>query len=167
MSTNLAQFAAECRRLLKAEPGPAGRRKVCDLLARSLKDDDFVGDVVNDATPERKVMYEDPELGFCILGHRYEGEKKNVPPHDHGPSWAIYGQARGETLMTDFDLLEPATEAKPGKARPAREYSITRGMAHLYNEGELHAPTRNGPTRLVRIEGMNMDRVKRLKFEVA
>lgn len=167
MSTDLARFAAECRTLLKAEPGPAGRRKVCGLLEQALKQPEFVQAVVDDGSPERKVMYEDPELGFCILGHRYEGEKKNVPPHDHGPSWAIYGQARGETLMTDFELLEPATRDKPGKARAVRDYSITPGMAHLYNEGELHAPTRNGPTRLVRIEGTNMDQVKRLKFELA
>lgn len=167
MSTDLAGFAAECRSLLQAEPGPGGRRKVCALLTQALKEREFVEQVVNDATPERKVMYEDPELGFCILGHRFEGEKKDVPPHDHGPSWAIYGQARGETLMTDFALVEPASEAKPGKARAVRDYSITPGMAHFYNEGELHAPTRNGPTRLVRIEGMNMDKVKRLKFELA
>lgn len=167
MGTNLAQFATECRSLLKAEPGSAGRRKVCDLLARALQDERFVSEAVDDSTPERKVLYEDPELGFCILGHRYEGQKKDVPPHDHGPSWAIYGQARGETRMTDFALVEPASEAKPGKARPVRDYSITPGMAHLYNEGELHAPVREGPTRLVRIEGINMDKVKRLKFERA
>jgi hypothetical protein len=167
MSIDLARFAAECSAMLKAEPGPPGRTRVCALLQQALRDPAFVDELVNDATPERKVVYEDPELGFCILGHRYEGEKKNVPPHDHGPSWAIYGQARGETLMTDFELLEPATEAKPGRARKLRDYSITPGMAHLYNEGELHAPTRNGPTRLVRIEGINMDKVKRLKFETA
>jgi hypothetical protein len=167
MSSELSSFAARCRALLKAEPGPAGRRKVCALLEQALKEHAFVEEVVNGSTPERKVMYEDPELGFCILGHRYEGGKKDVPPHDHGPTWAIYGQAHGETLMTDFALVEPASEAKPGKARAVRRYSITPGMAHLYNEGELHAPTRNGPTRLVRIEGMNMDKVKRLKFEQA
>jgi len=165
MESAVAHFAAECRKLLQAEPGPAGRRKVCDLLAHSLQDERFVSEAVDDSTPERKVLYEDPELGFTILGHRHEGVRQEVAPHDHGPSWAIYGQARGETKMTDFAMVEPATEAKPGKARPVREYRITPGIAHLYNEGELHAPTRDGPTRLVRIEGVNMDRVKRLKFE--
>ena len=167
MGRTVAQFAVECRRLLQAEPGPAGRRKVCDLLAQALQDPAFVNEAVDDVTPERKVLYEDPDLGFCILGHRYEGARKDVPPHDHGPSWAIYGQARGETRMTDFALVAPATEATPGKARPVRDYSIRPGMAHLYNEGELHAPLREGPTRLVRIEGVNMDRVNRLKFERA
>jgi hypothetical protein len=38
-------------------------------------------------------------------------------------------------------------------------------MAHVYNEGDLHSPTREGPTRLIRIEGTNMDRVKRLAYQ--
>jgi hypothetical protein len=37
-------------------------------------------------------------------------------------------------------------------------------MAYLYNEGDLHSPRRRGPTQLIRIEGMNMDRIKRLKY---
>ena len=45
-------------------------------------------------------------------------------------------------------------------------YTLAPGMAHLYNEGDLHAPRRNGPTRLIRIEGMNMDKVKRRAFDL-
>ena len=40
---------------------------------------------------------------------------KTSSPHDHGPCWAIYGQARGETEMSDYELLEPASPEKPGK----------------------------------------------------
>jgi len=165
MTQTLEKFAASCSSILQADPGPEGRRKVCALLEGALQDEQFVASTLTDATPERQVVYEDPQLGFCILAHRYEGEKQNVPPHDHGPSWAIYGQARGETMMTDFELVEAATESTPGKARPTRSYSITPGKAHLYNEGELHAPTRKGATRLIRIEGTNMDRIKRLKYQ--
>jgi hypothetical protein len=164
MTTTLKQFAAECRTILNAEPGPSGRRQICTRLEALLKDSAFAAEIVTEATPERKVVYEDPALGFCILGHNYK-TAKDSSPHDHGPSWAIYGQARGETEMTDFELVEPASEGKPGKARALREYKLTPGQAYLYNEGDLHAPRRRGPTQLIRIEGLNMDRVKRLKFE--
>jgi hypothetical protein len=40
-------------------------------------------------------------------------------------------------------------------------------MAHLYNEGDLHAPRRDGPTRLIRIEGMNMAKIRRRAYELA
>ena len=164
MSATLEQFAGECRTILKAEPGPSGRRKICARLEELLRDPQFVAASVGDATPERQVLYEDPELGFCVLAHNYSGPKDS-PPHDHGPSWAIYGQARGETEMTDYALVAPASESRPGRARPVRTYKLTPGTAHLYNEGDLHSPRRRAPTQLIRIEGMNMDRVKRLRFE--
>lgn len=164
MGHTLEQFSKQCHDLLKAEPGPAGRKKVCALLQEVLKDQSFVTKNLNDTTPERKIIYEDPELGFCILAHSYKGAKES-PPHDHGPSWAIYGQARGETQMSDFELLEKATPETPGKVRKVKTYKLTPGVAHVYNEGDLHSPKRDGPTQLIRIEGVNMETIKRLKFQ--
>jgi len=166
MAHTMEQFSKACHEILMADPGPRGREKVCTLLTEYLKDDTFVAANLADDVPERKIVYEDPDLGFCVLAHHYRGAKESTP-HDHGPHWAIYGQAKGETQMSDWSLLEPATEAKPGKVRHVRTYKLTPGMAHLYNEGDLHSPSRAGATKLIRIEGRNMEKVKRLKFEVA
>jgi predicted metal-dependent enzyme (double-stranded beta helix superfamily) len=163
MPMTLEQFVAECKTILNAEPGPSGRRKICMRLETLLQDPAFAA-LVADDTPERKVLYEDPALGFCILAHNYKTAKES-PPHDHGPSWAIYGQAKGETEMTDYELVEAPKAEQPGKARPLRTYKLTPGMAYLYNEGDLHSPRRRGPTQLIRLEGMNMDRIKREKFK--
>jgi predicted metal-dependent enzyme (double-stranded beta helix superfamily) len=164
MPHTLEDFARRCRDLLAAEPGPAGRRRVCALLQDVLKDPAFVAKHVDDSVPERKILYEDPELGFCILAHSYQGAKESQP-HDHAHTWAIYGQAVGETEMTDWELVEPATADRPGKVRRARTYTLRPGDAHVYNEGDLHSPRRAGATRLIRIEGANMDRVKRLSYQ--
>lgn len=164
MAHTLESFAADCRAALKADPGAGGRRKVCELLKPVLLDKAFVAKHFPDNAPERKILYEDPELGFCIVAHHYPGAKSSSP-HDHGPSWAIYGQATGETHMSEYDLVEPASETKTGKARKSKTYLMTPGSAYLYDVGALHAPTRHATTNLVRIEGQNMDRVKRWKFE--
>jgi hypothetical protein len=164
MTYTLEQFARACHEILRADPGPAGRKKVCALVEEALKDKAFVAAHLRDDMPERKVIYEDMELGFCILAHVYKGPRE-ASPHDHGPSWAIYGQASGETEMSDWELVEPASESKPGKVRLLRSYALKPGMAHLYNEGDLHSPRRTAPTRLIRIEGTNMDRVRRLAYE--
>jgi len=166
MTYDLEQFSAACQRILTADPGPAGREKVCALVQEVLVDEAFVAKHLGDDVPERKILYEDPKLGFCILAHNYTGAKESLP-HDHGPSWAIYGQAKGETMMNDWALITPATEQQPGKVRHVRTYSLKPGMAHVYNEGDLHSPRREGPTRLIRIEGTNMDKVRRLKYERA
>ena len=166
MSYTLEQFSAACRRILTDDRGPEGRRKVCALVQDVLKDDVFIATHLGDDGPERKILYEDPELGFCILAHVYQGARESQP-HDHGPSWAIYGQARGETVMSDWALVEPPAGSAPGKVRHVRSYTLTPGMAHVYNEGDLHSPRREGPTRLLRLEGTNMDKVRRAAYEKA
>ena len=166
MSYTLEQFAAACRRILTDDRGPEGRRKVCALVQDVLKDDVFIASHLGDDGPERKILYEDPELGFCILAHVYQGARESQP-HDHGPSWAIYGQARGETVMSDWALVEPPAGSAPGKVRHVRSYTLKPGMAHVYNEGDLHSPRREGPTRLLRLEGTNMDKVRRVAYEKA
>lgn len=164
MGYTLEDFAAGCHRILTDDPGPQGRQKVCGLVQDVLQDGAFIATHLGDDMPERKILYEDPQLGFCILAHVYRGAKES-PPHDHGPSWAIYGQARGETVMSDWQVLEPAAEDRPGKVRRRQSYALTPGMAHLYNEGDVHSPQRDGPTRLIRIEGTNMDKVRRLAYQ--
>ncbi|MSP30019.1 MAG: hypothetical protein EXR09_06105 [Acetobacteraceae bacterium] len=166
MAQTLEQFAQACRKALLDQPGSDGRKKVCELVQNVLSDPEFLKTYITDDLPERKILYEDPELGFCILGHVNRGAKGSNP-HDHGPSWAIYGQAEGETIMTDWALVAPPGETTPGKVRYVRDYSLRPGQAHFYDIGVLHSPRRDAATKLLRIEGTNMERVKRKAFEVA
>lgn len=165
MAYNLDQFAAECREALLNDAGPAGREQVVKLVSKACLDDDFVQTELGpDNDVERKKLYEDPDLGFCIFAHVYKGAK-NSNPHDHGPSWAIYGQAVGTTEMTAWRKVEAPAGGNPGKVEVAEVYEMNRGDARLYNEGDLHSPRRESETRLIRIEGQNMDGVTRDKYE--
>ena len=164
MGYTLEQFAAKCHDALKTQPGAEGRKAVCSLVKDVLKDGDFVAKYIPEGTPERHLLYEDAELGFAILAHAYVGAKGSKP-HDHGPSWAIYGQAAGETIMTDWDCVARPTDAAPGKAIASRDYVMKPGDAYLYDVGVLHSPERKGDTRLLRIEGLNMANVKRFPYE--
>ena len=42
--------------------------------------------------------------------------------------------------------------------------SMRPGDAYLYDIGVLHSPERKGPTKLIRIEGLNMSRIKRKPY---
>jgi hypothetical protein len=58
----------------------------------------------------------------------------------------------------------PAGDGASGSPKPVRklrEYTLSPGAAHVYNEGDIHAPHRAGPTRLIRIEGQNLENVRR------
>ena len=164
MNYTLEKFAAECQQLLRADPSPGGREKVRALVEDALQDKEFVGQYINDNTPDRQIIYEDPELGFCICAH-VNRDAREANPHDHGSSWAIYGQAFGETEMSDWEILEPAAEGAPGKVRRARVYALKPGMAHIYNEGDVHSPKRVAATGLLRIEGKNTQKMKRLAYK--
>jgi hypothetical protein len=163
MGYTIETFAGECQRLLKADSTPAGRERVRLLVEDVLKDEKFTGQYLNERTPERQVIYEDAELGFCICAHMSHGAKE-ANPHDHGSSWAIYGQAVGETEMSDWEVLEKPGGGQPGKVRRARVYSLKPGMAHVYNEGDVHSPRRASTTGLIRIEGKNTQTMTRLPY---
>jgi len=164
MNQTLTDLADRCKHLLGGTPGPEGRAKVAALLSELLADPRNVDALVPPSTGERDLLYQDPDLGFCILAHVYN-DPKSSSPHDHGPSWAIYAQARGETEMTDFELLSPASQDTPGTVRATRTYRLRPGDAHVYDEGDLHAPRRDGPTALLRIEGTDMSQVKRFRYD--
>ena len=164
MDPILSDLATRCSALLRAAPGAEGRRQVAALLSELLSDPAKGDLLVPPSTGQRDLLFQDPELGFCILAHVYDSPKTSSP-HDHGPSWAIYAQARGETEMTDFELLSEASDSVPGTVRATRTYRLQPGDAHVYNEGDLHAPTRTGPTSLLRVEGTDMSKVTRLRYE--
>ncbi len=165
MPYTLEQFAADCRAALSADAGPRGREQVCRYVQRALRDEAFVATHLgDDAESERTVLYEDADLGFCICAHVYRGPKQGSP-HDHGPTWAIYGQASGETEMTDWRVVTPAQDGRPARIELERTYTLAPGDVHLYPEGAVHAPLRAGPTKLVRIEGSNTERLERTPIE--
>lgn len=163
MSYTLEQLAADIRSALTADPGPTGKAKVGRHVSRALTDRDFIARHLKDRAPganPREVLYEDPQLGFCICGHVYEGAA-NGSPHDHGESWAIYGQATGVTEMTDWKIVEKGAAGNPTLVEPVRTYEMKPGDAHLYDVGAVHSPRRAAACKLVRIEGKNLDHVKR------
>ena len=167
MAYTLEQLAADIRKALKADAGLKGKQAVCDLMSKALLDKELVTKYVTDeACKPRKVLYEDPELGFCICGHVYHGAA-NGAPHDHGPSWAIYGVAEGTTAMTDWKIVKQGSGDTPHLVEPVTTYDMKPGDAHLYDVGVVHSPKRDGISRLIRIEGTNLDRIKRSNIKAA
>ena len=165
MAYTLEQLSKDCRAAMDKDSGPKGREEVRKFIAKACSDKDFVARYLGpDNTTPRQILYEDDKHKFCILAHVYEGAKGSNP-HDHGPSWAIYGQATGVTTMTDWKKVAEPKDGQPGKVTRVKDYDMTPGVAYLYNEGDLHSPSRTSTTRLIRVEGMDMAKVRRDKYE--
>ncbi len=167
MTQNVDTFAEECRSILSQGASPEDLDKLRVVVEKYLADDAFVQKHLGpDFDAVRDVLYEDPDHGFCICRHVFKGENE-APPHDHGPTWAIYGQATGTTTMTEFEMVEPPQDGIPGKVTPTKTYDLTPGMAVAYPEGALHSPKRAGDTRLIRLEGKDVTKLKRDPYKLA
>jgi len=167
MAYTLEQLASDIKATLKADPSTAGKQKVCELVSKACLDKDFVAqNLTAEACKPRKLLYEDAETGFCICGHVHE-DKAVGKPHDHGKSWAIYGQAVGETMMTDWKIVKAGGGEEAALVEPVTTYSMQPGDVRLYDVGVVHSPNRQKPTKLIRIEGANLDHVKRSNIKAA
>jgi hypothetical protein len=63
--------------------------------------------------------------------------------------------------MVDWRIVKRAEGDAPILVEPAKTYLMRPGDSHLYDVGAVHSPNRRGLTKLVRIEGKNLDHVKR------
>jgi hypothetical protein len=160
MGYSLSELAADIHRELGTDSAPAA---ACKFVARALRDDDFVATHLKDRPPgsdPREILYEDPQLGFCICGHVYPN-KAAGSPHDHGSSWAIYGQATGVTEMTEWKVVEKGDNGRPTQVEPVETYVMNPGDVRFYDVGVVHSPRRDAPVKLIRVEGRNLDHVER------
>ena len=98
---------------------------------------------------------------------RGHGDEAVGEPHDHGSSWAIYGQAIGQTEMTDWEIVDKGGDSKPILVKPEKRYILNPGDAYFYDVGDVHSPKRLKPTKLIRIEGANLDHVERSNIKAA
>jgi predicted metal-dependent enzyme (double-stranded beta helix superfamily) len=165
MAYDLDQFVADCRAILSRDPGPQGRESVRRQLERLLANAEFVERTCGgDAPLGLKVLYEDKDLGFQVLAHVNDKARKS-PPHDHGDSWAIYGQAAKYTDMIEWERLDTGDD-KHAQLRETRRYRLAPGQAGLYQDGKIHSIDYPDRARFIRVTGTNLDKIDRVRFDL-
>lgn len=166
MAYDLDQFIADCRASLSRDPGPQGREQVRLYLERLLANPDFVQEYCGDQVPRGlKVLYEDPKLGFQVLAH-INDKARVSPPHDHGASWAIYGQATKYTEMTEWAREDDGSDPQHAKLKPLKKYRLNPGEAGIYQDGTIHSIDYPDYARFVRVTGTNLDKIDRIKIDL-
>lgn len=167
MSYSLDQFVSDCRSILKRDPGPNGREEVRTRLERLLSNNGFVEEYCGEHAPRGlKVLYEDPELGFQVLAH-INDKARTSPPHDHGESWAIYGQASHYTDMIEWEREDDGSDPGKAKLKPVKKYRLLPGHAGIYQDGKIHSIDYPDRARFVRVTGTNLDRIYRVSFDLS
>lgn len=165
MAYDLNQFTSDCHAIFTRDPGPSGREEVRVLLEKLLQNPEFVRKHCIDTKPGLHLLYEDPVLKFQVLAHVNENPRVS-PPHDHGESWAIYGQAVEHTDMTEWSRLDDGSDPAHAKLEPSRKYRLTPGHAGIYQDGKIHSIDYPAKSCFVRVTGTNLDQIPRVMFNL-
>jgi hypothetical protein len=139
---------------------PTGARKSAPSLSTCCKIR-----YCEDAPRGLHVLYEDPELGFQVLAH-INDKARVSPPHDHGASWAIYGQATHYTDMIEWEREDNGVDEAHAKLKPVKKYRLTPGKAGIYQDGKIHSIDYPDYSRFVRVTGTNLDKINRVRFDL-
>ena len=107
-----------------------------------------------------------PKLGFQVLAHINDKARKS-PPHDHGASWAIYGQATHYTDMIEWERLDDGGDDNHAKLKQVKTYRLNPGHAGIYQDGKIHSIDYPDHARFIRVTGTNLDNINRVRFDLA
>ena len=166
MTYTLEQFCDETRGTLKTDQGDDGREQIRKNLEKLLANKDFVAaNCGPDAECGIHTLYHDEETDFHVLAHIYENGTQS-PPHDHGPSWAVYGQATEYTDMSEYRRLDSGEGDGEAKLEQVKAYRLTPGKAGLYDIRAIHAINYPANARFVRVTGRELEQEPRLKFDM-
>jgi len=167
MTYTLDGFVKDAQAALKTDTSPGGREKVRLLLEKLLTNKAFVDQAVGPAAPMgTRKLYVDKDQGFVVLAH-VNAKAHKSPPHDHGASWAVYGQAIKYTDMSEFRRVDGGNGAGEAKLEKVKSYRLEPGHAGIYDVGAIHAIDYPEGSRFVRVTGRDLDLVQRLKFDTA
>jgi predicted metal-dependent enzyme (double-stranded beta helix superfamily) len=164
MSDSLAKFCADARQILADDQGDSGRRRIAERLRALLADGAFVaGEFDARVESGEKTIHRDAEAGFHLMIHHQRPGRQGAP-HDHGASWAIYGVARGHTVMTEWRRLDDG--ATPGHARiePSSTYRLGVGDTAAYGPHVIHNTHHPEGAWVVRVTGCDLDSIPRKRF---
>jgi hypothetical protein len=84
-------------------------------------------------------------------------------PHTHGTSWAIYGNARGYTDMTEWRRVNPETDDH-AELVPTNKYRLNAGDTHAYAPGVIHSTAHPEKAWVIRVTGTDLDALPRYRF---
>jgi predicted metal-dependent enzyme (double-stranded beta helix superfamily) len=161
MSYSLDDFCNQTRAILQQNDDHDGRDSVRQKLELLLSDPAFCATYAGpDSDPGVNQIFEDKNLKFCVLTYNM-AESRTSPPHDHGGSWAVYGQVSQYTDMTIW--------AKAGKdddkIEPVRQFRLEPGQAGLFDAGEIHSIQYPDDAKFVRVTGVDMSTESRRVFD--
>jgi hypothetical protein len=165
MAYTLEQFCADHRAILTSgAPLAEALPRIAEKLSMLLRNPQFVTETFSDETPiGRRTLAHDPVTDVYVLAHVQQGNKTGTP-HSHGTSWAIYGNAKAFTDMTEWRRANPENEPQ-AVLEPVKKYRLGPGDTSVYGPGVLHSTAHPEKAWVVRVTGTDVDAIPRFRFK--
>ena len=162
MPYTLTDFCSDLSTTLKTK-GESGLPDIAQKLSQLLKNPAFVSETFSEETAiGRRELFHDPELDFYVMAHVQEAGKTGKP-HSHGASWAIYGNARNSTQMTEWRRTNPDTDDH-AELQAMSRYSLEPGQTRAYGPNVIHSTAHPKDAWVIRITGTDLDKLPRYHF---
>ena len=159
MAYELDDFCEDCKDLIDPATGKKDLEAVRKILEKLCHNQEFLDTNCGPgAVHGVHTLYRDPDKDFMVLAH-INDQGRTSPPHDHGASWAIYGQALGYTDMKAYRRLDNGRIEGHAEIEITREFRMNPGDVGLFNEKEIHSIRFDDSCRVVRITGTNLDKI--------
>jgi hypothetical protein len=164
MRLTFERFTTELTRIVSAR-GADGLNEIARNLQPLLVDPAFEAFGFPDESMRKRVLFHDPQTGVYVLAHLQQAGKSGKP-HSHGASWAIYGNVRGYTDMTEWRRCNAETEDY-AVLEVASRYRLGPGDSRAYPPHLIHSTSHPESARVIRITGTDLDRIARYSFNPA
>ncbi|HUZ75307.1 MAG TPA: hypothetical protein VMU87_20170 [Stellaceae bacterium] len=161
MTYGLDAFSSDLHNALKAK-GLAGLPEIAEKLKALLVDPGFVAATFAGAPVPQRVLYHDADSDAYVLAHVQEAGKSGRP-HSHGASWAVYGNVRGTTEMTEWRRVNPEDEDH-AVLEATERYLLEPGQTRAYGPGVIHSTAHPHGALVIRVTGTDLNAIPRYHF---
>ena len=165
MAYDLLEFCKDCRQAISIHEKDTALETIRERLEVLLRNQTFVSQY---CSPTNKTgvhtLHHDKKFGFMVISHVPEHSRQS-PPHDHGHSWAIYGQAVGYTDMSRFERIDDGSVPGNAHVKKINDFRLEPGFAGTFGPGEIHSIRFSEGARFIRVTGTDLSRITTRKFD--
>jgi predicted metal-dependent enzyme (double-stranded beta helix superfamily) len=113
--------------------------RASDAVGELLQDKSFLKDFGLPVAGEYQtyLLYKDPERGFIVTASTSR-DKLYRPPHDHGPTWAVYGVYSGQIQMTRYKRVDDRRVEGYAELDQVADFAARGGMVDAIMPGGIH-----------------------------
>ena len=168
MAYEFETFCTDCGNAYDQDTGEADLESIRQNLEKLIKENPKFVEEKCGASADYGVheLYTDPNLGFIVYAHNIKEGRKS-PPHDHGASWAVYGQAKKFTDMTEYRRLDDMSEAGHAEIEKTKKYRLDVGMAGKFGPHDIHQIHFEDEARFIRVTGTDLFKEATLTYNPA